>query len=115
MSTSTDNAEPSQSKSRVPWYRNPNWLLLIIIIALGFWLSHLFTEKEVTVQPAVSSQEAPARVYRKPTSAARIVQHKHTDAGAGIASPTDLTGTLASRPKVGERWPRFFEQGIGLR
>jgi hypothetical protein len=54
MSTSADGAEPTQSKSRVAWYLNPNWLLLIIVIAVGFWLFHLFTEKPASVHPALS-------------------------------------------------------------
>lgn len=52
-------------------------------------------------------------IYRKPTAAARIVQHKATVAGAGVASPTDLTGTLARRPKAGNLLLAFGSTGFG--
>ena len=112
-STSTDNTEPGQNKPRVPWYKNPNWLLLVVVVAVGFWLFHLFTQNQVAVQPSASSPTMVAHVYRKPIAPARIVQHGHTSADGGVASPYDLTGRLVRSPKVGNLLLAFGSAGFG--
>jgi hypothetical protein len=52
-------------------------------------------------------------IYRKPAAPARIVQHRHTIAATGIGRSTDLTGTLASRPKAGNILLAFGSAGFG--
>jgi hypothetical protein len=54
-----------------------------------------------------------ARTYRKPAATARIVQHRHTVAGAGIDRPTDLTGSLAGKPETGHLILAFASAGFG--
>jgi hypothetical protein len=54
-----------------------------------------------------------AHVYRKPNTAARIVQHKHTVGATGLAKSTDLTGTLAREPKAGNILLAFASAGFG--